>query len=142
MTKEDARKLASDKANEYKVEGYGVTEPPEVYGGPYLDDAALDPKVQFAFAGDPKEQEKWRKDLTKLRDAELKKAKKSPEARDTSDEREPTSAKKEHNKPPVKKAAASKATAKKAAPNRRTPKFDNDEQAKKQAPAKTAEKKA
>lgn len=122
MTKDDAQRLAADKANEYKVEGYGVTEPPEVYGGPYLDDAALDPKVQFAFAGDPKEQEKWRKDLTTLRDAELKKAKKDkPKAEKKAEKKPETKA-----TAPAKKAAS--APAKKAAP-RRTPTFTDDKKA-------------
>jgi len=75
MTNEDARKLATERANEYKVKGYGVTESPEVYGGPYLADAALDPRVQFAFAGSPKDQVKWRKELKELEDAKKPKKK-------------------------------------------------------------------
>ena len=78
MTNADARKLATERANEYKVKGYGVTEPEGVYGGPYLDDAKLDPRVQFAFAGNPKEQVKWRKELKALEDAKKPKKKAEP----------------------------------------------------------------
>jgi len=119
MSKEDAEKLATDRANEYKVEGYGVTESPEVYGGPYLNDAALDPKVQFAFAGDPEAQNKWRKDLEALDEAKKPKHKKSKTEvkQDKADKKaEPTPVKKATPTPPAKKTTP----AKKATPAKKT----------------------
>lgn len=70
MSKDDAVKLATDKANEYKVAGYGRQD--DGYGGPYHPDAFQDPQVEFALGGDPEEQAKYQDDLVKLDKAKVK----------------------------------------------------------------------
>lgn len=71
MSKEQAEKLAADAAHENLVHGYGRQD--DGYGGPYHPDAFLDPKVEFAFGGDPEAAADWNKDLKKLDEAKAKK---------------------------------------------------------------------
>lgn len=70
MGKDDAVKLASDRAHEYKVHGYDRQD--DGYGGPYHPDAFQDPAVEFALAGDPEAQAEYTKDLYKLDQAKAK----------------------------------------------------------------------
>ena len=65
-----AIQLATDKATEYQVQGYGRQD--DGYGGPYHPDAFKDPKVQFALGGDPKAQTKYAKELRELDRAKAK----------------------------------------------------------------------
>jgi hypothetical protein len=55
------------KPGEYQVEGYGVKTPG--YDQPYLSTAALDPVELFPYAGDPKKQAQFQKDLIALDEA-------------------------------------------------------------------------
>ena len=61
---EDAIKLASNRAVEHTVDGYGRQD--DGYGGPYHPDAFQDPAIKFALAGAPEAQVKFTNDLKKL----------------------------------------------------------------------------
>jgi hypothetical protein len=61
---ETAIKLASDRAHEYQVEGYGRQD--DGYGGPYHPEAFKDPQVQFALAGAPEAQVQYTEELRKV----------------------------------------------------------------------------
>lgn len=71
MSKDEALKLADERAAEYNVAGYGRSD--DGYGGPYHPDAFKSPHVEFALAGDPEAQEAYQKDLAKLDEAHAKK---------------------------------------------------------------------